>query len=233
MKIRDFSGLRKKTTIRLVKKQAFEDNQYVFEFDTGDATWLPGQHGIFSIPNKHVEGKKWRAFSVASTPEEGVIRIATKIIDQPSSFKERLRNLQEGEEVSVRGPFGWFYRQDNTTPMVMVAMGVGITPILSIVNQHASDLAEAPLHVIYAAPVEHLLKDMLDEAAKKSMAITVSYVSGAEEAEELLDKDLATYRDNAYYYISGAPAPVASVKNHIKGAGISGSKIIADAYMGY
>ncbi len=44
-----------------------------------------------------------------------------------------------------------------------------------------------------------------------------------------------TYKDSTYYHVSSAPAPapVALVKSRIKSAGVPGSKIIADAYMGY
>jgi len=125
MKLSDFKTLRNKTSVKLIRKEQHEDNQYVFEFDAGSVSWRPGEHGIFSMPSNKVKGKKWRAFSVASTPDEGVIRIATKITDKSSSFKRHLKNLKKGDKIAVRGPFGWFYRRDEHTPIVMVATGVG------------------------------------------------------------------------------------------------------------
>jgi ferredoxin-NADP reductase len=231
MKLNDFKGLRKKATVRLVRKQQFEDNQYVFEFGAGGIVWKPGEHGIFSMPNRKVTGKKWRAFSVASIPEEGVIRIATKITDKSSSFKQHLKNLEKDDEIAVRGPFGWFYRLDERMPIVMVAMGVGITPVMAMVREH--DLADASMYVIYAAPVQHLFRDMLDSAARKNPSITISYVSSHKEADELLNIQLAKYGHSAHYYLSGAPAAVKTLKKRVKRAGVSGSKIISDSYLGY
>lgn len=233
IKISDFKGLLRKSTIKLIRKQQFKDNQSVFEFNAGDTKWRPGEHGIFTMPDKKIEGKKWRAFSVASTPEERVVRIATKITDTPSSFKEHLKNLEIGDEITVRGPFGWFYRKDQQTPIVMVALGVGITPIMAMVREQAQNPTDATMYIIYSTPVEHLFKDMLDDATKKNPKIIVSYVNSSKEVEGLLDQQLATHRDNAYYYISGAPKAVKALKEKIKGAGVSGRHIVYDSYLGY
>lgn len=233
VKLSDFGGLRNKATIKLVRKEQFEDDQYVFEFDADGMVWRPGEHGIFSIPDKKVDSKKWRAFSVASTPDEGVLRIATKITDTPSSFKANLRDLKPGDKVTVRGPFGWFYRQDDHTPIVMVAVGVGITPIMAMVEQHGNDPTSASMHVIYVARVRHLFKEKLNKAVKKNPNISVDFVKDSKTANKLLDKQIAGHGKHAYYYLSGAPSVVKALNKKLKNTDIPRSRIIYDSYMGY
>jgi NAD(P)H-flavin reductase len=59
--------------------------------------------------------------SVASIHEENIIKIGTKIPASSSPWKQKLRSLKAGETINIRGPFGWFKIQDETSPVVMVA----------------------------------------------------------------------------------------------------------------
>jgi ferredoxin-NADP reductase len=233
LKISDLAPIKRKTSLPLLAQKKYADDQYVFEFDAQGLSWRPGEHGIFSIPGAAVKGRTWRSFSIASVPSEGVLRIATRITGNASSFKQHLKSLQPGDEITVRGPFGWFYRQDDTTPIVMVALGIGITPIIAMVRQHARDRLNAPLHVIYAAPVAHLFMDDLDAAVRQNPNIKVTYVNSSSEAKELLGAQLVQYAEGAYYYLSGAPAAVLSLRKKIRAAGVPGARIIYDPYLGY
>ena len=76
MKISDFKGLFKKSllTIETIEHKEEDYYQITMKAETG-TSWEPGEHGIFSLPNCNVKKKKWRAFSVASIVEEGVMII--------------------------------------------------------------------------------------------------------------------------------------------------------------
>ena len=67
--------------------------------------------------------------SYYAAPGEGVLKIATRISDSPSSFKENLRNLKEGDTIALRGPLGWFKLRDTSEPIIFITGGIGITPI--------------------------------------------------------------------------------------------------------
>ena len=47
MKLSDFKTLRNKASVKLIRKEQYEDNQYVFEFDASYVNWRPREHGIF------------------------------------------------------------------------------------------------------------------------------------------------------------------------------------------
>ena len=95
---------------------------------------------LFSLcPDAMYRGKKWRAFSVASVPEEGYILIGTRTHGNISSFKENLIGMSAGDKVKVIGPFGWLVKKDDTSPIVFIAGGVGITPVRALIKQLEND----------------------------------------------------------------------------------------------
>ena len=141
MKLSDFGGLLKKTELKFISAENVSGDYWVVKLEPAKGmTWIPGEHGIFTIPGKKLTGKKWRAFSVASTPREGNILLGTRTGAITSNFKNALFSLKPGEKVNVRGPFGWFKLQKGEKQIVMFATGVGITPIRAL----AFELKEHP-----------------------------------------------------------------------------------------
>ncbi|QWB95954.1 hypothetical protein KHQ89_00310 [Mycoplasmatota bacterium] len=51
-------------------------------------TWKPREHAIFTLPNHKIEDKKYRAFSIASTPVEGFVLLGFRTGKKISSFKK-------------------------------------------------------------------------------------------------------------------------------------------------
>lgn len=233
MKLSDFKGVFKTRRLRFKRSYLGNGDQYVFEFYSDSLQWRPGEHGIFSMPDKSFGGKKWRAFSIASIPNEGIVRIATRIGDQPSEFKQALKSLSPGEKIKMRGPFGWFYRMDNTSPVVMVAGGVGITPIMSMIRQYQQDPTESEVNLIYVSSHEWLFKEELDAAMKENSKIKVTYLKGSDEVDLKLKSLVSRYGKSAYYFLSGAPRTTKALSDTIISSGISKKKIIIDSYLGY
>lgn len=175
MKISDLSGLFKTDTYALRRSYQAEDGCTVFELKSLQNTqWIPGQHGIFSVPGAKFKGSKIRPFSIASVTEEGTILLATKISDTPSNFKAIWRDLQPGALIQMRGPIGWFYLQDDTSPVVMVAGGVGITPIRALFKELEKG-NERNVTLIYSARESYLFKDELDTIAAHDPKISIVY----------------------------------------------------------
>ncbi|MNJ47342.1 Benzoate 1,2-dioxygenase electron transfer component [compost metagenome] len=114
-----------------------------------DLTWKAGQYGLFSITHKSVKNGT-RPFSVSSAPAENAVRITTRIGEQPSEFKKALLELTPGMKITMRGPVGPFYLQDEN-PALFIAGGIGITPFRSILKQIDSTPKEVgkPIHLLY------------------------------------------------------------------------------------
>ena len=232
MKLRDFKGLFKSEVVEFVSAENVSADYYVVKLKLGENTsWRPGEHGIFTLPNSKVTGKKWRAFSVASTMEENVILLGTRTGDSISSFKNELINLKPGDKVKMRGPFGWFVEQDKTSPMVLIAGGVGITPLRALLTSLKD--AKKDIHLIYSSQVYFLFKEELDVLIKGNKAFSVSFVETVEETSKEIVKTTKKYNNKAFYYISGSQGMIKGVTNTIRNNGVKKSRIINDPFIGY
>jgi ferredoxin-NADP reductase len=233
MKLSDFKGLFKKSmlTIESVRNTYGDYYEIKLKPEAG-VSWSPGEHGIFRLPNNKVEGKKWRGFSVASVPEEGVMTIGTRTGKEISSFKKELISMKKGDQVSIRGPFGWFRIQDSITPMVMVAGGVGITPIRALLKQMENDLSR-PVELVYISSDYYLFEDEIQAIVSSNEKITLYKISKREETSAALAKLTTKYESNAFYYVSGSQPFIGAIKKQITAKGVKKNRIINDPFLGY
>ncbi|MCD5381589.1 MAG: FAD-dependent oxidoreductase, partial [Candidatus Pacebacteria bacterium] len=207
-----------------------DTHSFVFEVPK-NLSWEAGQHGIFTIPKRRVEGRKWRAFSVASSEKEGVIRIATHICDEPSDFKKKLLELVPGDTINMRGPFGEFHVV-KTKHAIGIAGGIGVTPLRAIAYEIANDIiTDVTLDLIYAGKNgRYTFQNDWTEFEKHSK-INVYYVDTADEVNDALDSKAQTFKNHASYYISGSPGMARALHNRLKSQGVT--KIISDPFEGY
>lgn len=125
-------------------------------------TWRTGEHGIFTLPGKNVEGKKFRGFSIASIPSEGKIALGTRTGKTTSSFKKELLSMKKGEEVKMRGPFGSFLLKDNVTPIILFTSGVGIAPFRAFFKELEKNTSR-PIELVYASDKYYLFGDEIEK----------------------------------------------------------------------
>lgn len=232
MKLKDFKGLFTSSYVEFIKATNVYEDYYEIELKPGkDINWTPGMHAIFTLPNNKIKGKKFRAFSIASTAKENKILLGTRTGKEVSSFKEVLLNMKAGEKVKMRGPFGWFYLMNNTAPIVMIALGVGITPIRALLTElkHKSD---REVNVIYSSPY-YMYKEHIDGIVEHNKSIKVDYLTTVEETEAKYIEHANQYGNKAYYYISGTQNAIKSIKNTLKQKGIKKSRMIFDPFLGY
>ncbi len=233
MKLSDFKGLFKKATLTIESVKNPHGDYYEVKMKPEPGlTWNPGEHGIFKLPGRQVDGKKWRAFSVASVPEEGVMVIGTRTGKKISGFKKELISMKKGDKVAVTGPFGWFKVQDSISPMVMIAGGVGITPIRALLKQLEKDSAR-PVELVYASSDYYLFGDEIEAIAAGNDQIILHKTSGNAETGSAVTELASKHKGKAYYYISGSQPFIGAIKKQIKDKGIKGSRIISDPFMGY
>jgi len=232
MKFNDIKGVIRKGefTVESIENPYADYYTVKFKNDT-DVTWVPGEHGIFTLPSKKIEGRKYRLFSLASIPEEGFILLGTRTGKEISSFKQALLTMKPNEKISVRGPFGWLKIQDETSPIVMFASGVGITPIRALLKQLEFN-TNRPIEVVYSSSGYYLFGDEIENIAMNNPMIQLYKMTSRKETATKLD-DLAVYYGNAaYYYNSGATTVLRSVKKQYMEKGIKKDRIISDIFLG-
>jgi ferredoxin-NADP reductase len=226
-----FSVLFRKT---LILKEIIQESDTIYSFVFSmekPFSWKAGQHGIFYFPKTKVVGKWWRAFSVASVPSEGVMRIATVIKEDPSDFKRNLLLLRPGDKLNMHGPFGEFHTNPATKHIVGIAGGIGITPFRALIKSIADGIdKQTKLTLIYSAATAHTFKTEFDALLPHSQ-IEIVYAKTPDEVTSHLDVLIKAYKNGATYFLSGAPGMIEALRKKLKENGIK--KIVNDSFKGY
>jgi len=207
---------------------------YTFLFKKeNDLIWKAGQHGLFSITHMKIKNPT-KPFTVASAPDENVVRITTRISDNPSNFKKAMLELKQGMKIRVAGPVGSFYLKDNS-PSLLIAGGIGITPFRSILKQIETDgnRDEKQIKLLYMdSGNSYLFKEELDGIAKKSF-VSITYLDSRDALHEEIDKFVNLYKDKGNYFISGPKSMVDSMSTYLQSKKISKRNIKKDSFVGY
>lgn len=231
---KDMVAVFKKREIVFVERRKESENVHSFLFEKDkDVDWKAGQHGLFSITHKKIN-KPLRPFTVSSAPSENVIRITMNIGDNPSEFKQAIQELKPGMKVSMSGPIGGFFLQDNS-PSLLIAGGIGITPFRAFLKQLAEEgnRGGQPIQLLYMdSKKTYAFKDELDRLAAEASA-KISYLDSREELHKEIDQFAAAHKNNGKYYISGAKSMVDSLAKHLQSSGIAKGNIKKDSFFGY
>jgi len=230
MKFSDIKGVFNAHVLKVTSVEELPDGYITVTLDAEGLVWRPGEHGIFTLPGKDVSGRKWRAFSIASTPEEGLIRIGTRVSSPPSGFKSALKQLKPGDKVKLNGPFGWFVLQDDTSPIVLIAGGSGATAAKAVLS-HAVSQPERMIHLVHTASGFHLFKDEVSQL--NGDKLDFHFTHGSEISNPIIDDLVVEYGNRAYYFVSGPPQMNSAYIKRLKHAGINKKHIIVDPYFGY
>lgn len=236
-------------TAPLTKREEIAEGTMAFHFaKPADFQFRAGQAidmTLLDPPETDAEGNT-RAFSLASSPFESDLMIATRM--RNTAFKRVLRNAALGLRVKIDGPSGSFTLHRKTEkPAVFLAGGIGITPFLSIIRQAAHDKAPHQLYLFYSnrRPEDAAFLDLLSEAPKQSpnfhLIATMTEMDKSRREwkgttglinKEMMAKHLPTLQ-GPIYYLAGPPPMVAAMRRMLTEAGVDEDDIRTEEFSGY
>lgn len=220
----------KRYILELKKVSRVGDDYYVFDFVKPEGiTYKNGQYGAFMHVGKEIEGRKMRAFSFAASIDEDFFRIATKIIETPSDFKDKMRSLSPGETMTVDGPLGSF-TLENDRKAVFIAGGIGITPIRSILTEISNGDYNHDVELLYAE--DRAIYPFSSEFDRMNK-VNVHYIDSREETAKKITNMIGKYMNDAIYYMAGSPGFIKATKAHLEQGGILTKNIKYDQFNGY
>lgn len=213
-----------------------------------DFAFRPGQFVEITLlnPSETDADGNTRAFSIASTPREDFLLVATRLRD--SAFKRLLSHASPGTQVKIDGPFGDLrLHNDSSRAAVMLCGGIGITPFRSILLNATQDRLPHRIFLFYSnrrpedAP---FLEDM--QALEKSnpnftligcmTEMDKSRMRWNGEREKINGKMLEKYLSgllSAIYYVTGPPGFVASMRAMLADSGVDDDNIRTEEFGGY
>jgi ferredoxin-NADP reductase len=120
----------------------------------------PGQFLTFSLalpPSKDGSEQLMRCYSLSDAPREDYYRVSIKRVPAPSGMNVspgRSSNyfhdhVSVGSLLQVRTPAGHFYIDNSDDPVVLVCGGIGITPMLSMLNECLTQRPEREVWLFY------------------------------------------------------------------------------------
>jgi len=201
----------------LQKKYLTED---VIEFTITKPNGFSFEAGQFIqiyIPNPEKEIK--RSYSLISLPEEENLRICVKIV--PNGIGSQYLQTQEiGNEFTISQASGNFTLKDTYHPIIFLATGVGIAPILPLIQTSLEKNTSPKIHLLFG--VRHkkdiFYEDILTELTKNHPNFTYSITLSQGENEDAFLKGRVTERllhyiqENTEYYFCGNPVMIMDIR---------------------
>lgn len=111
----------------------------------------PGQYLSIQLNHPELEYQEIRQYSLSDAPNGRDYRISVKREPQGQVSNLLHDRLKVGDEVALMPPAGDFFLQaDATTPVVLLSAGVGLTPMLSMLNQLLATEHSAEIRWLHA-----------------------------------------------------------------------------------
>lgn len=112
--------------------------------------FLPGQFAFLNIENPAIVHEE-HPFTIASAPSD--LDSLQFIIKAVGDWTRKLGEVRAGDPARVSGPFGVFsaYRHEFSS-LIMIAGGIGITPMLSTLRQLNHEKSDMPIKLLWSYP---------------------------------------------------------------------------------
>ncbi len=235
--IQDFWPVVHKHTLTFIQHHQEEGDVVSFEFERpAGIYWKAGQHGVFTFPTAKIKGRFFRVFSIASSPGEKVIRIATRLSEPPSDFKQHMMHLRRGDIMAMRGPCGPFHVTDCNAPVIFIAGGIGITPFMGLLREFMLQPETAPpkSYLVYSHSQNlHAFRPEISEIDKDVASLHVCLVAHREEVAHHLGDIVSVHGNTVTCFVAGTGAMIRATKRYLKKLGITGRNIRSDWFFGY
>jgi benzoate/toluate 1,2-dioxygenase reductase component len=187
--------------------------------------FLPGQYVNIAVPGTD----QTRSYSFSNTPDDKALTFLVKLTPGGVMSDYLTERASVGDALTFSGPNGSFFLRDADRPVLLLAGGTGLAPILSILRRLRTEGTDRPLHLVYGVSTDD---DLVELAAIEEIAVGIDnltwdycvadpdssapnkgYVMGLIRPEHLYDGDLAVY-------LCGPPAMVEAVRTYFADEGV-------------
>lgn len=120
--------------------------------DRDSLSHLPGQYMNIAPPNADFH----RSYSFSSGPSDDIVTFLVKYTPGGRMTHYLTEEAAVGDNLNLTGPMGSFFLRDPLGPILLLAGGTGLAPVLSILEKLAEtpDL-DVPVRLVYGATFNH------------------------------------------------------------------------------
>ena len=237
--------LRQKLHLALEERHKLAKDTYEFVFKKPKGfNFTAGQYLEWMLPHQSADSHGIRRyFTIASSPTEPVLRVAMKITEQHSSYKEALTMLDVNQRLigsQLAGDFVLPKKKD--AKLGFIAGGIGVTPfrshlkymidtdkpfdtVLYYGNNSTDEIAYETLFQKAASTFAFLVVNVISKEP-----VSAPYESGYISAE-IIKRRSPDYLERTWY-ISGPPGMVAACARELRSLGVLNKHIKKDFFSG-
>ncbi len=185
----------------------------------------PGAHIEVQIPGRK---PMWRAYSLVSLPGNPHYEIAVQLEDQSSGGSRWMHEVQVGQQLSVRAPNNHFPLVANASDYLLIAGGIGITPMLGMARSLAASQQPFTLH--YAGRNADRMA-YLEEV--QALGTSRCWISGGDPARRMpLTRLLESPGSGRQLYVCGPKSLISSVLQTARALGWDDNQLHSELFIG-
>ena len=196
----------------------------------------PGQYAQLQFTPEHA-----RPYSMAGLSDDGTFEFHVRLVPDGRVTGYIANQLKLGDAVKVSGPLGSAYlRKKHEAPMLCVAGGTGLAPILSILRGAIEGGMSNPVHLYFGvrSPKDVYGVEWLTKLQRVHPQLQVHVVvgSGGDPATQrcglvthAIEQDLGDL-DGWRAYLCGSPPMVEAASLVAKTKGVAPEHVYADAF---
>lgn len=141
---------------KLIESREIAPNTRHFEFEAIDwrAAFVPGQ--FLSLTHEVGDNQITRAYSIASPPDGNRFALCANLV-RGGHFSPFLFEMNIGDEVDFKGPYGAFILRRPVSDSLFVATGTGIAPFRSMLHARLAEHEDTRFTLIFGVRHEHSL----------------------------------------------------------------------------
>lgn len=189
------------------------------------------------------EGSIEYPMSLACSPTRPYLEFGARVSGSP--WKAAFAGLQPGDVAEVDGAYGHFVL-DTNAPAVLVAGGIGITPLKGMAEYAADRQLPTEIRLVYSSrdESEFAYRSELEELARQNPRFTIyptltrvaadSPWSGRRgRIDSTLLSEVSRGLSQPVYYVCGTPNMVRDTHGQLRGLGVSPDRIRFEVFRGY
>ena len=196
----------------------------------------PGQYVQLQFTPNHI-----RPYSMAGLCDDELFEFHVRLVPDGRVTSYIANELKVGDTVRMNGPLGTGYlRRKHTGPMLCVAGGTGLAPILSVLRGAVANEMPNPIHIYLGvrSPRDVYGLDWLTHLRRQHPALKLHVVvaSGGDSrtqrcglVTQAIEEDFASL-DGWRAYLCGSPPMVEAATLLARHKGIAAEHVYADAF---
>jgi len=120
-----------------------------------------------------------RSYSIASPPEDPRVILTVERLAEGEVSPYLVGELRAGDKVELRGPIGGYFvwKAEDERPLLLVAGGSGIVPLMAMLRHHAAAGATAPVRLLYSSRTleDIIYTEELGQLPERDKMVVVSH----------------------------------------------------------